>query len=71
MFNIKLDILLFNKKMSQRELHRRTGIRLPTINAYYNNYIKRMNVDDLIKICNALHCDLSDLLEYKYEEKPR
>jgi putative transcriptional regulator len=68
MFDIHLDDLLFKKKMSQRELQRRTGIRLNTINAYYHNYIKRMNVDDLIKICNALRCDLSDLLEYKHEK---
>ena len=59
-----LLVLLENKDMKQSDLARLTGIRYNTINAYYHGYIKRMNVIDLEKICDALECTLYDLIEY-------
>jgi putative transcriptional regulator len=69
MFKINLDRLLFERKMNQRDLHRKTGIRAATINAYYNNYIRHINVSDLIKICDTLGCTLSELMEYEPKGK--
>lgn len=65
MFRIYLSSILGDKRISQVELCRKTGIRPGTINAYYHEYVKRMNVDDLIKICDILGCELSELIEYK------
>lgn len=64
-----LKRLLFERDLKQIDLHRMTGIRYETINAYYHNYVKRMNVKDLIKICDALQCKLSELIEYDPKEK--
>ena len=65
MLKCNLRQLLFDRNMNQSDLYRKTGIRLNTIHLYFHSIIKRMNVDDLTKICDTLHCDLSDLIEYK------
>ncbi len=64
-----LKRLLFDRDMSQMDLHRKTGIRYETINWYYHSLIKRMNVKDLETICNVLECSLSDLIEYVPDKK--
>jgi putative transcriptional regulator len=58
-----LKRLLFDRDMSQMDLHRKTGIRYETVNWYYHSLIKRMNVKDLETICTALNCKLSELIE--------
>ena len=50
--------------MSRQDLSRATGIRYDTLTAYYYEYIKRINVMDLNKICKALGCTITDLIEY-------
>lgn len=55
--------------MKQSDLKKKTGIRSGTVNAYYHEYVQRMNVKDLIKICDCLGCSLSELLEYNPKEK--
>lgn len=60
--------LLFDKDMTQMDLHRKTKIRYETINGYYHSLVKRMNVKDLEKICDTLDCDLSDLIEYRHKK---
>lgn len=69
MLKFKLKELLDEREWSQRRLRLITGIRSGTINAYYHGFIKRMNVDDIIKICDALNCSLSELLEYTPKNK--
>ena len=64
MLVIKLKELLEERDRTQRSLMLETGIRSGTINAYYHGFVKRMNVKDLIKICDALKCRLDELLEY-------
>ena len=63
-FKFNLKYILESKELNQRYLIQKTGIRPGTINAYYHGFIKRMNVYDLIKICDALNCRLDELLEY-------
>ena len=69
MFKIKLKELLEERDRNQRSLVLETGIRTGTINAYYHEFVKRMNVADLIKICDALNCSLDELLEYIPDKK--
>ena len=57
--------MLDKKDMSQRDLSRATGIRAATISMYCNNTIKRMNKEDIDKICRALKISISELIEYK------
>ena len=46
-----------------------SGVRPNTINAYYNEYAQRVNLIDLSKICDALNCELSDLMQYVPDKK--
>lgn len=64
MIRINLSKLLGEKRISQRQLSRLANVRPNTINAYYNEYIERFNKADLNKICKALDCSLTDLIEY-------
>ena len=64
MIYIKLQRLLDKRDMSQRELSRRTGIRIATISMYCNNSIQRLNKADIDKICATLGCKMEDLLEF-------
>ena len=64
MIKIHLSRLLGERRMSQRELSRLTGIRYPTINELYHEMVVKISTDNLDKICEALGCELHDLLEY-------
>lgn len=37
----------------------------------YHEMVDRLNVDHLDRICEALNCDISDLLEYIPNVQPR
>jgi putative transcriptional regulator len=64
MIVIKLDGLLKQMNISQRELSRRTGIRQPTISEMCLNKSKSLPVENLNSICIELDCDLSDIIEF-------
>lgn len=65
MIYIKLIELLDDIHMSQHELSRLTGIRQATINDMCQNKTKRLVLDNLAKICIALNCEITDILELK------
>lgn len=69
MIKIYLSKLLGEKRITQSALTKATGIRPGTINLLYHEYAKRLNVEDLNKICSYLDCKLSDLIEYIPDKK--
>lgn len=64
MIKIHLSRLLGEKRLTQADLARKTGIRPSTICDYYHEIAERINLDHLDLICEALDCDISDILEY-------
>lgn len=64
MIRIYLSRILGEKRWTQADLARKTNIRPATINLYYHEMIDRMNIEHLDKMCKALDCKLSDLMEY-------
>ncbi|MDD5841170.1 MAG: helix-turn-helix transcriptional regulator [Gemmiger formicilis] len=60
-----LSRLLGEKHWSQARLSRETGIRPNTIGHICNDYAEGMSYEQMDRICEALNCDLSDLLEYE------
>ena len=50
--------------LTQKELAEKTGIRPPTISAICLGTIKQLPIEGLNKICKALDCQPSDLMEY-------
>lgn len=71
MIRIMLSTRLGERRMTQSELARATGIRSQTINEMYHDFSDRVNLDGLDLICEALDCTLSDLLIYEPNEVRR
>ena len=53
--------------VSRYELAKRTGIRYQIIDNYYKNKVVRYDSYVLERICLALDCDVSDIIEYSKE----
>lgn len=49
-------------RWTQADLARVTGIRPSTINEYYHELAERINLEHLDLICEALGCELDELL---------
>ena len=59
--------ILLSKKLgelrwTQADLARKTGIRPTTINEMYHELVERVNLEQLDLICQALNCDLSEII---------
>lgn len=62
MIRILLSTKLGEKRWSQAELSRATGIRPNTINELYHELVDRVNLEHLDLICEALNCELDELI---------
>lgn len=64
MIRLTIDQYLDQHGITRYELAKRTGIRFQIIDNYYKNKVVRYDSDLLDRICRALDCDISDLIEY-------
>lgn len=64
---IQLKNLLGDRKMSQKDLATKTGIRPATIHDMYYNQTQRIPLKNISLICTALDCKISDLLTLEKE----
>lgn len=71
MIRIKLSALLGEKKMTQADLARITGIRPSTINELYHELAERVKLEHIDLICEALGCELDELIVREPNRKPR
>lgn len=62
---VRLDVLLAERKMKSRELAQFIGITEPNLSLLKSGKVKGIRFDTLEKICEALHCQPGDLLEYR------
>ncbi len=62
MVRILLSARLGERRLTQADLSRMTGIRKNTISDLYNEIATRISLDHLDLICEALDCDLTDLI---------
>ena len=62
MIKIMLSRKLGELRWTQADLARKTGIRPSTINELYHEIAERVNLEHLDLICEALDCDLSEIL---------
>ena len=62
MVRILLSKLLGERRWTQADLARATGIRPATINEYYHELADRVNLEHLDLICEALDCDLDEII---------
>lgn len=69
MIRITLDILLQEHQISRYELAKRTGIQYQIIDNYYKNRVKRYDSYVLDRICDALECEIGDILAFEKVNK--
>lgn len=62
MIRILLSARLGERRWTQADLARITGIRANTINDLYHEMTERFSLDHLDLICEALECDIPDIL---------
>ena len=62
---------LGERRWTQADLARATGIRPSTINDYYHEIADRINLDHLDLICEALDCSPADLIVREPNAEPR
>ena len=64
MIKITLSRKLGELRVTQSKLAAVTGVRSNTINDLYHNVAERVTLEHLDKICEALDCDLSEIVEF-------
>ena len=62
MVKILLSTRLGELRLTQADLARKTGIRPSTINDLYHEIAERINLEHLDLICEALNCDVTDII---------
>ena len=71
MIKIHLSKLLGERRISQIELARRTGIRPATINEMYWEFAERVSLEHIDIICKMLGCKIEDFMEVIYEDNDK
>lgn len=62
MIKILLSRKLGELRWTQADLARKTGIRPTTINELYHEMAERVNLEHLDLICEALDCELDEIV---------
>lgn len=67
-FKIRLEEVLREREMTQKDLHELTGIRPAAISALTRGVIERVNINHIVRIANALEItDIRELLTFEEE----
>ena len=62
---IHLSELLEKSGLSKNKFCQRAELQRSQLNRLLANKTTRLDTDVLVRICDTLNCDISDLLEYK------
>ncbi len=68
MIRLTIDQYLGKVNITRYELSKRTGIKFQIIDNYYKNKVVRYDSYVLDRICEALNCDISDIVEYQRDQ---
>ena len=69
MVRLTIDRYLDERGITRYELAKRTDVKFQTIDRYYKNRVVRYDTYILDRICAALKCNLSDIIEYVKDEE--
>ena len=65
---INIDVMLSKRKMSSLELSKKIGITPANLSILKTGKAKALKLSTLDKLCQALQCQPSDLLEYQEDD---
>lgn len=69
MIIVNLDVMMARRKMSLNELSERVNITLANLSILKTGKAKAVRFTTLNAICEALECQLGDLLEFREGEQ--
>ena len=58
----RLSTLMGTRRWTIQEVHERSGLSRNTISSLYNDKVKRIDYDTVVKLCSVFKCDVGDLL---------
>ena len=61
---LNLDVMMATRKMSLTQLSNHVGITMANMSILKTGKAKAIRFETLNKICEALHCQPGDILEY-------
>ena len=62
---VNLDVMMSKRKISLNELSDRVGITLANLSILKNNKAKAIRFSTLELLCEALDCNVCDILDYE------
>lgn len=65
---LRLDRLMLERKISLNDLAAQVGITYVNLSKMKNNHVNAIRFSTLTAICEALHCQPGDILEYADDE---
>lgn len=65
---VNLDVIMAMRKMSVTELSERVGITMANMSILKNGKAKAIRFSTLEKICEALDCEVGDIIIYEKED---
>ena len=71
MVRLTLDTVLKEKNVSRYQLSKMMDVQYHIIDKYYKNKVVRYDSYILDRICAAIDCDISDIIEYSKEEQEK
>lgn len=71
MIRVLLSSRLGELRLTQADLARMTGIRPSTINELYHEIAERVGLEQLDLICEALNCNLDELIVRMPNREPK
>ena len=66
---LNLDVMMAKRKMSLTQLSNHVGITMANMSILKTGKAKAIRFETLNKICEALHCQPGDILEYVPDEE--
>ena len=61
---IRLEDILKERDISLNQLSFRAEMQRTQLRNYRDNKVQRLDIDILLRLCDVLECDLTDLIEY-------
>ena len=65
---VNLDVMIAKRKISVTELSEKVGITMANMSILKNGKAKAIRFSTLEKICEALDCQVGDILVYENDE---